>query len=872
MQYCRGGDLRQVLDQAQHVLPVRDAVCCAATIADALGFAHSKGIVHRDVKPANVLLTDPPSPESKVDGLVRISDFGLVKEEHFDPDLTSDANVLATLGTPAYMSPEQTRGDTEVQSPSDVFSLGVMLYELLTGRHPFRKPTRAETFAAIRSTTPPPPSRHRGEIDRDLDAVVLKCLEKHADDRYASGMHVGQDLQRWLQGTPVLARRVGKLEQTVRWCRRNPSTSLPLCLAAISLILGTSVATWKWREAVRQREMAVAAGEEASAMRAAAEDSAADAEAMLQTMLESIGGLDPSRGGDSRLEAAVFLNLSRDQVHAKFQAPSPLKFRVLQAIAEAADGLGKYDFASRTWLEAHTLAEQLWGPHDLRALRCTARRADSLEGNGDQLASLELREDILAASRKHFGKDSPQFLNALSDVGMLQFDLGRTDLALVRFRSELDLSAEENAHQAAIAVCTRQVELLAESVAPDHRVLIGPLQRLASLYFQNGDRGRATATMRRAIEICKSNYGPDSMQTWDANASLAMMVRPAAAEPGTDMMMSTRSAASQKLSVDHPLMLRIDLAYGNCLAAAGNGRQAGQVWSEALDRSFARHGALHPETISLATCLARHQLRQSQPHAAIETIQRILSVLKEHVGPTHRGRSELEHQLAISLHQIGDSRQALEQLRHQVALMQQAYPAGHLLRQSRILSLALTLIDSREFAEAKRWIETWLDETDLDLRASRNQVRDVFISQLLCHVELGETEQAKGISDWLLVAPGRRPSENALVGSLRARCLIADGEIERGVELLRKHCRRLARNYQTLPKYQQSQAVVIIEGFREFLLQQGDRATADRVGDWLQALTPSAQDPSIESTEKDRPVSPPTASCGREVRRSNRPA
>ena len=228
---------------------------------------------------------------------------------------------------------------------------------------------------------------------------------------------------------------------------------------------------------------------------------------------------------------------------------------MLQAIAESSHGLGKYDLAIRTWSDAQVIAEQLWGPNDARTIRCSAGRADALEGSGDELASLKLREAILSACKERYGRESPEFLQALSDVGMLQFDLGRIDLALLTLRSELELTAELDAHQAAIDLCRRQVERLAEVFGDDHEAMIAPLQRLASLYFQNGNRGMATSTMQRAIAICESVHGRDSVPTWNASASMALMVRPSTAEKGIATIERVRDAASETLQSDHPLLL-----------------------------------------------------------------------------------------------------------------------------------------------------------------------------------------------------------------------------------------------------------------------------------------------------------------------------
>ena len=232
LEYVEGGSLRKRLDGTPW--PARRAAGLVEVLARGVAEAHRLGIVHRDLKPDNVLMA--------ADGTPKITDFGLAKSLEGDSGLTATDSIM---GSPGYMAPEQAEGKAKQVGPlADVYALGAILYELLTGRPPFRAATVLETLEQVKATEPVPPSRLVPGLSRDIETIALKCLQKEPGKRYDSAAALAEDLRRCLTGEPIRARPVGDLERLVRWARRHPTLAGLTAAAVLSLATGTVVSTY----------------------------------------------------------------------------------------------------------------------------------------------------------------------------------------------------------------------------------------------------------------------------------------------------------------------------------------------------------------------------------------------------------------------------------------------------------------------------------------------------------------------------------------------------------------------------------------------------------------------------------------------------
>jgi serine/threonine protein kinase/Tfp pilus assembly protein PilF len=243
MKFIEGGQLDKII--GSEPMPSRKAAELTAKLAHTLHHAHQHGVLHRDVKPGNILLDAKGEPH--------LTDFGLARLVEKESTVT---RTLEVLGTPSYMAPEQAAGNnTQLTRATDVYGLGAVLYQLLTSHPPFAGATTYETVRMVLETLPRQPRLYNPKVDRDLETICLKCLEKEPARRYASGEAVAEDIERFLRNEPIRSRRSSRLEHVWRWCKRKPLVASLVAALIMVVAIGSAAALLESRRIQKEREL-----------------------------------------------------------------------------------------------------------------------------------------------------------------------------------------------------------------------------------------------------------------------------------------------------------------------------------------------------------------------------------------------------------------------------------------------------------------------------------------------------------------------------------------------------------------------------------------------------------------------------------------
>jgi serine/threonine-protein kinase len=346
MRLAEGGSLADHLDR--FAAAPRAAARLVAEVARAVHHAHQRGVLHRDLKPSNILLD--------AEGRPHVTDFGLAKRIEGDSSLTQSG---ALVGTPSYMAPEQASGvKAALTTATDVYGLGAVLYALLTGRPPFQAETALDTLLLVREREPVPPRQINARVDRDLETISLKCLQKDGARRYGSAEAVAEDLERWLVGEPIQARRAGLRERVWKGIKRRPA--LAALAAVVTVALAGLVVGSAWYNS-RLRAAAADAARERDAARKQRRQARAAVDKMYTQVAEKWLGRQPRLTGVQRefLLAALHYYQEAMKEQGTDREVREGAFDAAQRAGKILRQLGEYQEAEHAFRQALTLAREL---------------------------------------------------------------------------------------------------------------------------------------------------------------------------------------------------------------------------------------------------------------------------------------------------------------------------------------------------------------------------------------------------------------------------------------------------------------------------------------------------------------------------------
>ncbi|TKR30158.1 serine/threonine protein kinase [Luteimonas gilva] len=634
LEYVDGVDLCRYAERQR--LDLRQRVALFLTVCSAVTHAHARLIVHRDLKPSNILVRD--------DGMVKLLDFGIAKL--IDAPAAQATAIRAF--TPEYAAPEQIRGEP-VTTAVDIYTLGLLLYELLTGRGPYaldratpsayeraaleQTPTRpsqavardaaeganAAELAAQRRLTP---QRLRRELRGDLDAIVLKALRKEPEQRYASVQDLAGDLRAWLQHRPVEARRGGWRYGAARFLRRHAFAASMGAVAAAALCGGLGVALWQAQQARLQRDVAVA---EASKSRAVVD--------FMRGLFELA---DPDKARGEQVTARELLARGASDIRGRFEKQPEVRAELLAAMADAQRGLGLYADALPLAEEASRLGRELGADsiyrsaelNRVRSLLALARYDDALAALAPlRAASAEDAENAaLRADAEYLRAQALRALNRFdeADAAYAQAYREQTRLHGAGDRRSQDVAMRyvallvlRDRKQEAETLARATLAAVRERTGRRDPHLAEAIASLAVVLANNGPLSEAEALRREEVEIRRAAQGADHPDTVGAlNNLAAVQYAQRRFAEAADTFAAVLAKRRAQFGDAHPLVATAASNLANCeleLGRAGNGKRLAE---EALRIRLAQYGPDHHTTAAALLTLGAAELDLGEYAAA----------------------------------------------------------------------------------------------------------------------------------------------------------------------------------------------------------------------------------------------------------------
>jgi hypothetical protein len=642
-------------------------------VCNAVGYAHSRGVLHRDLKPGNVMLGKYGETLVVDWGLAkakgRSSDAREVGEPALKPSPTSASAptvVGSAVGTPAYMSPEQAVGRLDELGPrADVYSLGATLYYVLTGRPPFASEDVGTTLKKVQRGEFSRPREAKPAVPLALQAICLNAMALRAADRYSSPREVADDVERYLADEPVVAHAEPLTAQTRRWLRKHPRTVAALAATVLvgltSAIAITGVVSSKNRELARanaslraanvaerkanleaenkrkeaeaareqerlakleaenKRKEAEAAREqerlaklEAETKRKEAENARAQAEAVSRYLAEAFRSPDPARNGRTITMAEV-LDRSAKDMRTEFANDPRTKATLLNAIGQAYLGLGLYHESIPLFEQARDLIVAAFGNQDADSFAPASNLAAAYREAGKVDQALLLDEETLKLRKERFGPEHPDTLVSMSNLAVSYHAVGKRDQALLLNEQTLKLRKEK--------------------LGPEHPQTLLSMNNLAASYQALGKRDQALLLHEETLKLVKQKLGPEHPQTLLSMNNLAVSYQDTGKlDRALPLFEDTLKLSRAKLGDDHPRTLNL---VGNLARAYLKDKQSEKalaLFNELVARQRLQMSSDAPRFTALLHDVGFNLARQGE-HAAAEGFVRECMAIREMNAP-----------------------------------------------------------------------------------------------------------------------------------------------------------------------------------------------------------------------------------------------
>jgi serine/threonine protein kinase len=628
-----------------------------ASVCHAVQHAHQKGIIHRDIKPSNVLVAEQ-------DGVpvTKVIDFGIAKATHGRlTNKTIYTELMQMIGTPPYMSPEQAEMNAlDVDTRTDIYSLGVLLYELLVGRTPFDRETLMkagldEIRRVIREEEPPKPStamqtmpaeqrttvasRRQADPARitrllrgDLDWVVMKALEKDRTRRYETAVGFADDIRRYLTNEPVSAAAPGKFYRLRKFARRNRVTFAAGSAVAMTLIGGIAASSW---QAVR----ATRAEAQARKQEAAEAEARKDAEAVTNFFTTIFESPNPARDGRT-ITVAETLDRAAAQLDTEFANQPERRTTLLGVLADTYRALGLPNAAIPLHEKAQNERVARFGPEHPATLIAIHKLAMSYEDAGRFDEAIRLNEQVLEIRRKALGSDHTDTLGVMNNLANCYSDAGRWKEAL-RLNEQI-------------------LEVRRRNVGPEHPDTLMSMNNLANSYKAAGRSLEALNLHEQTFELRRRIFGPKHPETILSMGNLAnSYARVGRVDEALQLREKVLELSRTVLGPEHPDTLDAMNNLANSYDDADRHDEAIRLHERVVELRRKVLGDNHPDTIRALFSLAHDYLGSARYEEALPLAERSLELSRKILGPDHPTTLKAMNNLALSHRGVGRQSEAL---------------------------------------------------------------------------------------------------------------------------------------------------------------------------------------------------------------------
>jgi serine/threonine protein kinase/tetratricopeptide (TPR) repeat protein len=715
-------------------------------ICEAVQHAHQRGIIHRDLKPSNVLLTRQGS-----ELVPKVIDFGIAKAIGERDNGTAPATMAGQMiGTPEYMSPEQA-GIIEagLDTRTDVYSLGVILYELVSGRRPYQLPNRTaiELDRAMR-TPPVPPSRaaagpgspSRSQALRDIDAVALMAIEREPNDRYASVEQLAEDVRRVLEHRPVRARTQSWSYRTSKFIRRHAAGAVTALLVVVLAALGITGIVLQRNRAVSSERLAL---NEAARARAEADKATAVADFLTGLFRES----DPANARGTVVTARELLDRGARQLSTGLGSQDPVRATLLNTIGGVYRMLGLLDDSEKITRQALEIRQRALGPDH-------ADIAKSLDDLG-QLArerthyeeAEKLHRAALAMRRKLLAPDDPAVAESLSNLALALRERGKFDEAeslvkeaLTIRRAKLgpehsdtltslnvlgDIESSRGRYVEAERAYRDVLDARRRLLPADHPRLAVSLNNVAGMLHRAGRLAEAEVLFREALAIRRKVLDPDHLDTTTSVLNLAAVLQDLGKLDEAEPLFREAIAADRRHSGSQNMDVAIDLNnLASLLEERGAFDEAGKLYEESKAIRIAVLGEKHASVATIFNNIGRFQLIRGDLAQAETALRRALDIRRALGMDKHPRQGETMVSLGRVFELRGRRAEAEEHYRAGLALQLTASPDGSLGIATAQIALGHFLIGNEKATEAEPLVKAALAFRRQRLPAGHRAIAD----------------------------------------------------------------------------------------------------------------------------------------------------